>query len=699
MRVRWIVGIVFLLGIPLGLLGIGYQLLQPILKESINEFETAIARSPTNTVLFDRHGQPFYTLRGLENRLQVPRTHPSRALQLSILAAEDARFFQHYGIDPIRIAGALWVNLQSGGYRQGASTLTQQMIKLMLLTPEKTLSRKLREAVLALALEQRLSKYEILEYYLNTIYLGHGNYGVEQAARAYFGKSSAALHLAEGALLAGIVRRPEYYLRVPKDASAEGEYYPQAWLENARARQLQVLRQLERLQWFSAEEIQAARDWPLQVRLPRGQGSGAYFAQQVVSEMQNTHDLPHVYGGGYRVFTTLDAELQHKAEEVVNKRFAQRDEQVALVSVDPNTGEVRALVGGKNFLQSQFNRATQAERQPGSAIKPVVYAMALEQGIGPHSVWRDEPLNLEWEDVEGFMNLYTPGNYDGKFGAEREMRGSSGDVYFADTMTLAKALEMSINTVAVQVLQRAGLNTFREFARQLSLNMPDSIGLCAALGCAETSLLTLTSAYVPFVQQGQFTPPSFIVRIEDPQGRVVYERPKAKPAQVMSEWTAFQMRNMLHGVLQLGTGRNANWSEAPLGIGGKTGTTSEYRDAWFVGFVPGLVTGVWMGYDDNRPMDRMTGGNMPARLWRDYAQTALPLLQGTTLPPEPEHVLLPTCTINGELATPDCPDIDLYAYASDDPLLIGGDNASAADDFPAPTWSSSASARTSVPLP
>ena len=688
------------MGIPLGLLGIGYQIILPMAQESVAEFEAAIARSPTNTVLYDQHGVPFYTLRGLENRIQVPGNHPNHLLQLSILAAEDARFFQHWGVDPIRIAGAIWVNLRSGDYRQGASTLTQQMIKLMLLTPEKTLERKFREAILAIALEQRLSKQEILEYYLNTIYLGHGNYGVEQASRTYFDKSSSELNLSEASLLAGIIRRPEYYLRVPANASAEGEFYPQEWLKAARNRQLQVLRQLERLQWLSADRIEKARATPLRVHLPRSQGTGAYFAQQVVSEMQNTHQLPFVYGGGYRVFTTLDSELQQQAEATVSERFAKkRKEQVALLSLDPATGEVRALVGGRDFRKSQFNRATQAMRQPGSAVKPLIYALALEEGLTPASVWRDEPLNLEWEDEEGYMNLYAPGNYDGKFGRDRELRGSTGIVYTAETMTLAKALEMSINTIAVQVLQHLDHRLFREFAHKLEMDISPTIGLCAALGCAETTLLQLVAAYQPFVEEGKFHPPSFITRIEDHEGGLVYQRPPLEVQEVLNPWTAFQMRNMLNNVVRFGTGRNAYWPEAPSTIGGKTGTTSEYRDAWFVGFVPGLVTGIWMGFDDNSPMDRITGGSEPARLWQDYVGTVWQRFDDTQPLKDPEHQLLPTCTINGELADPSCPDVDLYAYRLDDPVFAGGNDPEFIQTgaSPAQDWDVPRSNR--VPLP
>ncbi len=669
---RWLFWGILLIGLPLGALSGVYTILVPMAKGSVAEFETAIARSPSNTVLYDRNGVPFNTLRGLENRIQVSGSHPAHVLRLSILAAEDSRFFQHLGIDPIRILGALWVNLRSGDYRQGASTLTQQMIKLMLLTPEKTLERKVREALLALALEQRLTKAQILENYLNTIYLGHGNYGVEQASQVYFDKSSSELTLSESSLLAGIIRRPEFYLKIPTNASAEGEFYPSEWLESARDRQLQVLRQLERLNWLPGEQIEEARREPLSVRLPKSQGSGAYFAQQVVSEMQNTHQLPFVYGGGYRVYTTLDSELQRQAESTVANSFSQkRKEQVALLSIDPTSGEVRALVGGRDFRKSQFNRAVQAERQPGSAIKPLVYALALEDGLSPASVWRDEPLSLEWEDEEGFMNLYAPGNYDGKFGLERELIGSTGVLYAADTMTLAKALEMSINTVAVQVLQRTDHKNFKEFAEKLQIEINSTVGLCAALGCSETSLLQLVAAYQPFLDEGRFWRPSFITKIEDNEGRVLYKRPTPASTQVMNDWTAFQMRSMLNGVVLYGTGRNANWSGSPSDIGGKTGTTSEYRDAWFVGFIPGLVTGVWIGYDDNRPMLKVTGGSVPARLWQDYMETAWKKFENFRPPDDPEHVLLPTCTINGDLADSTCPDVDLYPYRMNDPLLVG----------------------------
>jgi len=643
-------------------------------EQAVLDFEQAIMHVISNTVIHDRHGQPFRTLRGVESRLLVSRNAINRNLQISIIAAEDARFFQHRGIDIVRMFGAFWVNLRSGNYRQGASTITQQLVKLTLLTPERTLSRKFKEIFIALSLEMKLSKTAILEHYLNKIYLGHGNYGVEQAAQAYFHKHASELRLSESAFIAAIIKKPEHYLRLPKINLENKSYFPQSVLVAALTRQRIILKQLYEFQWIKKAAYQQALNETIHVHLPKPSSeTGAYFVQHVVNllktqpEFQNK--VQRIYGGGYHVYTTIDPELQRLGESSILALSPKTDpEQVALVSLEPHTGYVRTLIGGKDFAQSQFNRATQAKRQPGSAFKAFLFATALEQGYTPNTVFVDQEPYYEWVNEDGTSDFYAPKNYDGLYGVERTQTNVHGEKYYADQMTMGKAFEKSINTIAVQIMNEIGVATVRETVKTLGIPVSEEVGLCLALGCAETRLLDLVSAYSPFVNQGKRFPPVFITRITDSTGKILYQYQPKDRTPIFTEWTMFQMRNMLQGVIERGTGRQAKFKTDHL-LGGKTGTNSEYRDAWFVGFSPELVTGVWMGHDDNTPMKRETGGRTPAKIWKKFMEPALSKIPARILPPDPEHKIFPTCTVSGELATRNSPDVAFYAYPPENPKI------------------------------
>ena len=669
-RVIWI-PLVFLLVAPLfGLLsiGLGFYLWYPHI---IEDFHQSLSQLRKNSVIYDRHGQPYTIIDGIEDRQVITREQVGRPLQLSILAIEDARFLHHRGIDIFRIIGALWANLKAGGYSQGGSTITQQLVKLMLLSPEKTLQRKIKEMFMAWALELQYTKWEIFEYYLNTIYLGYGNYGVQQAALAYFERPAAQLTLAQAALLAGLINKPETYLHLPKNFErANSLYFPDAVLKQAVQRQRLVLKQLYRYRWITPEEYTQAVQEPLSIRIPSLYPVKApYFVGHVRTLLKNKFQLPHLSSGGYKIYTTLDPQLQTEAENTIQQAFQQKSrqfEQAALVSIEPTTGYVQALVGGINYTTSEFNRVTQAKRQPGSSFKAILYAAALEEGFDIQSSFTDEPVFFEWQESDGSFSIYEPRNFDRLYGIERPQTNAQGEVFYEDTLTLAKAFELSLNTVAVQLLNEVGIGKVLQYAKALHLQIREETGLCLALGCEETKLLNLTAAYTPFMNQGHYAKPVFILRIEDSNGQEIYQyQPPSPTNPIFSEWTVHQMNQMLHAVVVRGTGRAANWKGNPHFIGGKTGTTTDFRDAWFVGFAPELVTGIWVGNDDNTSIKDETGGKTPARIWSHYMQKALAFLPDRPVPAAPAYLSFPTCTVSGGLATEACPEVRYYHYPAD----------------------------------
>ena len=633
-------------------------------RDALLDFERKIGSISNNTLFYDHLGSPFRSLKGLESREVIPLAEFSRELQLSVLAAEDSRFFQHRGIDLLRIFGAIWTNLQSGSFRQGASTITQQLVKVTLLDPEKTLSRKFREMAISIWLEFYLGKEKILEHYLNSIYLGHGNYGMEKAATGYFGTSVSSLSLAQSAFLAALIKKPEYYLRIP-DLKAGRVLFTPEELKEVLLRQQLILKRMNELEWISHQQFQQALVEQLGVRVPRTEaGSGNYFVQHVIKLLQTKHRLVQVYGGGWRVWTTFHPELQKILEKVIQKHFIQNapnGRQIAAVALDPNSGEVLALSGGRDFEASSFNRATQAERQPGSAVKPLLYATALDQSFQPNSTFEDSVLIYNWED-EGEEKIYAPKNYDELYGEERLLRNHLGGEYRSDLMTLGKAFELSINTIAVQLLDAVGIRNFIEKSEAMDLELKKENGLCLALGCSETSLLNLTSAYSVFLNQGRYVSPVFIKRIEDSSGNLIFRSPMEEPREVFSSKTMLQMQDLLGRVIENGTGRNALWYEDNQTLLGKTGTSSNSRDAWFVGAIPALLTGFWIGHDENLPMPEEQGGRTPARLWRTFNQEALSLLPIREMLPLPEPIHGATCQVSGLLATENCPDVADYPY-------------------------------------
>ena len=673
----WILG--GLAALLLGLL-VGFQIYAPGV---VREFNESIAQASNNTLIYDANDIRIATVEGVQDRHSVPisRIHPY--LQKAVVAIEDRRFFAHRGMDPVRLVGALWADVKAMGYEQGGSTITQQLVKLTLLTPERTLTRKVREVFMAIALEQAYPKLKLLEFYLNRVYFGNGLYGVEKAARAYFHTSAAELSLNQAALLAALIKKPEGYLALPEgEAPQPGPFLPLDRLAPLLERHDQVLRALEELGWIAEAEQKQALDEPLVAYQPEAElATAPYFVQEVLKQLRDSLGVRRVSGKGYRVYTTLDETAQRVAEQLVGGLRQRETEarQASLIALDPYSGAVRALVGGVDFKESQFNRATQAQRQPGSAIKPILYAAALENRFRPNSVFVDEPVRYTWDEMGNYQRLYesdyqldvalglgeldpnlvyTPRNYDNRYGLPALRSGS--DVAPDLRMTLTRALELSSNVIAVQLLDKLGMQPFLRTARRWNLPLRQANGLCIALGCSEVTLADVSAAYASFANGGMRVHPLYIRKVTNSDGDVLYEHFPEPPVEVISPWTAFQMRNLLAGVLNRGTGWRARLSRP---AGGKTGTNDGPRDAWFIGYTPNLVAGVWVGNDDNAVMPREAGGRTPAEIWQRFMQEALPPYQGETFPePTDEYVAVRICNVDGQLEYAGCPDVSVAYF-------------------------------------
>ena len=514
-------------------------------------------------------------------------------LRDAVLAIEDRRFYSHFGLDPLALLRATVVNLRAGRVVQGGSTLTQQLAKNVFLTPARTIKRKVQELLLALWLERKFTKDEILSIYLNRVYLGANAYGVEAAAKRYFGKSARDLDLAESAMIAGLLKAPS-------------RYAPTRNIERARARASQVLASMVDAGFLTRNQAEAAVKAPATVvHARRASGRIArYFADWVLDQVSG---YAGPGAGDLLVVTTLDAPLQAAAEEAVEWALAGEGArrgagQAALVALDPD-GAVRALVGGRDYAVSQFNRATQARRQPGSAFKLFVYLAALEAGFTPGDLVEDAPIT-----VDG----WSPRNYD--------------DTY-AGTVTISEALSRSLNTAAVRITEHVGRDAVTRVARRLGITSPLRSDASLALGASEVRLIELTAAYATLANHGQGVWAYGVREIRTADGAVLYRRSGSGPGTVVAEPVLRQMVAMLEAVVAGGTGRAA---ALPWPVAGKTGTSDEWRDAWFVGFTRDLVVGVWVGNDDAAAMNTVTGGGLPARLWARFMRTAL-----AGIPPRP----------------------------------------------------------------
>lgn len=539
--------------------------------------EWRVPERPPNVRIIANDGQ-LLANRGDTGGEQIRLEQLPAYLPNAVIAIEDRRFRSHFGLDPIGLARAMAVNVQAGRFVQGGSTLTQQLAKNLFLTADRTISRKIQELILAVWLEATYSKDEILELYLNRVYLGAGAYGVDAAAQRYFGKPASQVTLAEAATLAGLLRAPS-------------RYAPTRNPQGAEARAATVLQTMVEAGFITQQEMDLARANPAATMDRARRGAANYVADYVMDELDRI--LP-IIEGDITVETTVDPYLQARAELALRTALADQEDgelQGALVSLD-GTGAVRALVGGRDYQQSQFNRATDAFRQPGSAFKPFVYLAALEQGLTPATMRNDAPVQIgDW----------SPENYS------REYRGP---------VTLADALALSLNTVAAQLAYEVGPDRVINTARRLGIQSQMERNASIALGTSEVSPLELTAAYAPFANGGYGVEPHVVLRVRDEDGRVLYVRDASGHGRVVDPAHGRAMNAMLSRTLIIGTGRRAaleGWTGA-----GKTGTTQGLRDAWFVGYTANLTTGVWLGHDDNAPMTGVTGGGLPADIWQAY---------------------------------------------------------------------------------
>lgn len=551
---------------------------------------------PTETThIYDINGALLTSIHDEANREVVPLNKISPDLKRAILAIEDSHFYTHHGINPGGVLRAMVVNMESGRTVEGGSTLTMQLVKNLFLSPAQKVSRKAAEAVMAIRLEQIFGKDQILELYLNQVYWGHNLYGVETAAKSYFNKSASQLNLAESAMMAGLVQAPE-------------EFSPFVDYKIAKQRQAIVLNRMKELKWITPEEAEAAKKQPLKIgKITSFPGSKIpYVTGAVVQELSKRFGRDAVLKGGMRIQTTIDTKMQRLAERTVKEaherlKYQIGNDQMALVAVDPRTHYVKAMVGGVDFEKSQYNRAVQAQRQPGSAFKPFVYYAAFASGkYGPDSIVMDTPVTYPDGDYG-----YSPRNYGGGF---------SGAV------SIRQALAVSLNIPAVKLGQEIGLNKVIEICRTLGIKSPMQPVISLPLGAVDLTPMEMAGAFATFANNGWHSEPTFIVQVTDSTGQVLLDN-TPKPRLVLDPWASASLNSALQGVINQGTATSAAIGRPAAG---KTGTTSSERDIWFVGYVPQLSVALWIGNDDYSPLAAgATGGGFVAPVWRDFMIQAL----------------------------------------------------------------------------
>jgi len=601
-----------------------------------------LARVPRATEVYDINGKMAFTIY-TERRIEVPLADVSPNVIHAVLAVEDQRFMDHAGFDPWRIAGAFVANVRHGETVQGGSTITQQLARKSFLNDERTFSRKLKELLLAIRIERAFTKDQILEMYLNRVYFGDGYYGIEAAARGYFDKPAKDLSVEQAALLAGLIKAPSAYA-------------PTSHLDRAVARRTVVLKQMVDAGYLDAPTEATMEHAP--VTLVDGFGHeryGQYFKNQITRLLIDRFGWDMVSQGGLRVYSTLDSRAQEAADTVLAKgldtieqspayRHPRRGDpktlhagqapdylQGALVSIDPASGEVRAMTGGRDFDESQFNRAMQAKRQPGSAFKPIVYAAALEAGYSPATLITD---------------LDTPMMVPAGAWLPEEAHST------ADSMTMRTGLRTSSNRAALQVLRAVTIPTAVSYAEKLGLQAPPVPSL--VLGSGDVTVLSMASAYGVFANGGFLRTPVFIRKVEDRQGRVLYQQ-KTEAQRAVSEETAFLMAQMLSDVITSGTGYRAREAGFKFPAAGKTGTTNDFHDAWFIGFTPSLVTSVWVGFD--KPKTIAPGAYaaaMAAPIWGRYMQSAYGDRDAGWIQTPDGVVAIQICRLSGALPTDAC---------------------------------------------
>lgn len=548
--------------------------------------------------IYDIKGRILTNLHGEANREIVALEQISPELKRAVLAIEDSRFYEHQGINFYSIGRAVLANYRSGGVSEGASTITMQLVKNLFLTKDRTLTRKLAEAILAIRVEQIFTKDEILEMYLNNIYWGHNNYGVQTAAETYFNKNASELTTAEAAMMAGLIQAPE-------------QYSPFINYKATKARQAAVINRLGTVGWITREEVESAKKEPLLVAKPTAwqKSKLPFITEAVIAELEERFGKELVQKGGLRVQTTIDINFQKMAEDSVKNSYQRlrrqgvRADQIALAAVDPRTHFIKALVGGINHDDSQFNRAVQSRRQPGSSFKPFAYYAAFASGkYTPFTTIEDTPVRYRVPS-----GWYKPQNYGGK----KDFKG---------TMSVRDSLIQSRNIPAVKIGKAVGLEKIVEICRALGIKSPLQPVISLPLGSIGVTPLEMAGAYATLASNGWHSEPTMILQVTDSRGNILLNN-KPTPQKLLDPWATANVTSILKGVITEGTGKGANIGRPAAG---KTGTTSSERDVWFVGYVPQLATAVWIGNDDYKTLGKgVTGGSHAAPVWRSFMLEAL----------------------------------------------------------------------------
>ena len=584
------------------------------------------------SVLLTQDGKIFARFHEEENRRVIPFSAMSPYLVQAVVAVEDERFYNHHGIDLTGIVRATFRNLMYGRIVEGGSTITQQLARNLFLSRQKSLFRKLAEAMLAMQIERRFTKDEILEYYLNQIYLGHNTYGVEAASDAYFNKHAKDLSLAEASMLMGIVEGPELYS-------------PYRNFKMAKARQKIVLVKMLKLGMVSLEAARQAYAEEIEFHpenLKRYGQTAPYFVSYVWGELIKRFGEEAVNKGGLKVYTTLDLNAQTAAEDVVKKFLTEEGakynfSQSALLSIDPRNGFIRAMVGGSDFIKSQFNRAVQMKRQPGSSFKPFVYAAAIELGISPGTVFPDKPSTFNV-----YPNAWNPGGKWEPKNFDRKFRGN---------VTMQYALEKSLNIPSIEILDKVGIEAAISMARRMGIKSRLEPGLSLALGASEVTMMEMVSSYGVFANQGIRFEPTAVYKILNRDGAVIYDY-EPKGERVIDQNVAAVMVDMMKGVLSRGTGYMGRLNRPAAA---KTGTTEEFRDAWIIGYTPQMVTGVWVGNDNNQHMKGVAEVAICPRIFKEYMTQALINDPALDFPAPQGMVTERICLSSGLRANQYCP--------------------------------------------
>jgi penicillin-binding protein 1A len=676
-RKRFAVGLALLAGWLLGM-GVLHALLLDLPDiDSLQHYTP-----PLVTHIYDRNNEivsELYT----ERRTVLPLSEIPVNLQNAFMATEDQSFFQHWGINLKGIARALIADLRHGRVVEGGSTITQQLSKVLFFSQKKTFTRKLRELLLALELERNYSKEEIFQMYMNQIYFGHGAYGVEAAARTLFGKQAKEMNLAECALMAGLPRSPK-------------TYSPFFNPKNARRRRAWVLSRMRKSGYITTKEETEANLVPLRSdKEPFAPPVGAYFVEYLRQILDPKYGDNALYQGGYSIYTTLDLKMQRAAEEVMEKNLAQfdRDRQVilkaelkaakkskkvvvdvstttakvqgALVALDPRTGEIRALVGGRDFKESQFNRATQAQRQPGSAFKPFVWSAAMDDGMTEATVADDDRVGFfndgtDWKLLDSATDAYSISLATAPFPPDQAWVPQNWDFKYFGPVTLRTGIALSRNLVSIRLADHFGPKVVVDYAHRCGIQSPLHAVLSIALGTEQVNLLEMTGAYCTFANGGIRPDPYGIRRIEDKNGKVLEENlPQSTVA--LSPQTAYLMTDLLRAVVTSGTGARAQELGRPTG--GKTGTNQDLKDLWFVGFTPDLACGAWMGYDDFTSLGKhFTAASKVLPWWTEFMKKAHEGVPIRNFAVPPDIVFAKIDKDTGLLALPTCPKVTLAAF-------------------------------------